>query len=161
MPEVAPLPGVPPGFSFSSGLPSGLFLFLEELRGQSGVESPLALTCAPRAHIQSYVWTSLGGQDLVVTGECQTPKWSGPNASARKHAQKGIRSLGRDQMQEPPFTLASARLPAWFLNPACCGRLLLPRHHRGQLYLLSSLDLTSPLLLGGVPNLLEDFPVYN
>lgn len=64
-------------------------------------------------------------------------------------------------MQEPPFTLASARLPAWFLNPACCGRLLLPRHHRGQLYLLSSLDLTSPLLLGGVPNLLEDFPVYN
>lgn len=53
MPEVAPLPGVPPGFSFSSGLTSGPFLFLEDLRGQSGVESPLALTCAPRAHIQS------------------------------------------------------------------------------------------------------------
>lgn len=36
-----------------------------------------------------------------------------------------------------------------------------PGHHRGWHCLLRSLDLTGPLLLGGVPNLPEDFPVQN
>lgn len=41
------------------------------------------------------------------------------------------------------------------------GHLSPPGRHRGRLCLHRSLDLTGPLLLGGVPNLPEDFPVHN
>lgn len=40
-----------------------------------------------------------------------------------------------------------------------CAPLTSARHQRARLCLRRSLDLTGPLLLGGVPNLPEDFPV--
>lgn len=42
-----------------------------------------------------------------------------------------------------------------------CGRVSPHSHHQCRLCLPRSLDLTGPLLLGGVPNLPEAFPVHN
>lgn len=44
-------------------------------------------------------------------------------------------------------------------SPARCGAAA--RTSQKMVYLPRSLDLTGPLLLGGVPNLPEDFPVHN
>lgn len=46
-------------------------------------------------------------------------------------------------------------------DPRCC--LWSPQTQRSESWLClpRSLDLTGPLLLGGVPNLPEDFPVHN
>jgi hypothetical protein len=56
------------------------------------------------------------------------------------------------------FLAAEAAVTLRWSQASWC---LLPGCHSGLFCLPRSLDLTGPLLLGGVPNLPEDFPVHN